>query len=473
MKRTILRLMLAGMLVMIVTALCSGAAAERINDEAFRPAAKARAAQLVSELVTQDMSEYDIALTLYDWLCAHVDYDDHYISTGNCSSEYGVDLAGALLGGWAVCEGYAEAYELMLELSGIPAEKVVGWGGGVYGGGHAWVAAKVEGEWHLFDPTWDQAGDGEWHHYFGLNEEAFDLLHDKETHNNLYCNGFKANYKYREGLYSETLDELSSAVEERITAGIYSGALTTTAAWDTRDQIMISAILSAKTDWSVAGRVQMRAQTVYPYGLEYVFYPDETPVTSIVLEGVNESALYTRMYPGYSVQLRPVTEPAGAEVTYRSLNESVLNVTDSGLLTAVGTGGGSVEISANGLKYVLSVWVYEIDQLGFWVTAGNYSTRIGLRRGETTQSIDVSGCSEYLLMADTGITWTSDDPSVASVDENGLITAVSDGITYIRADWRGLLQCELEVQVREPITGIRSLKDVYHFSVDEIGRAHV
>ena len=147
MKRTILRLMLAGMLVMIVTALCSGAAAERINDEAFRPAAKARAAQLVSELVTQDMSEYDIALTLYDWLCAHVDYDDHYISTGNCSSEYGVDLAGALLGGWAVCEGYAEAYELMLELSGIPAEKVVGWGGGVYGGGHAWVAAKVEGEW--------------------------------------------------------------------------------------------------------------------------------------------------------------------------------------------------------------------------------------------------------------------------------------------------------------------------------------
>lgn len=467
MRRTSIRLLMASMIALLIMTCCVSASAERINDEAFRPAARERAEELVPQLVTMEMSEYEKALTLYDWICANVEYDHDYIYTGNCTSEYGVDLAGALLGGWAVCEGFAEAYELMLELAGIPAEKVVGWGGGAYGGGHAWVAAKVEGEWHLFDPTWDEAGDGTWHHYFGLNEEAFDLLHDKETHNNLYCNGFKANYKYREGLYSDTLEELASAVEERIAAGIYAGELTTTEAWDTRDQMMLAAILSAKTDWGVAGRVEMKTQTVLPYGLEYVFYPDEVPVTSIVLDGVDVSARYTRMYPGYSVQLRPVTTPANADVTYRSINESVLKVTDSGRLTAVGTGGGSVEISAGGLKYVLSVWVYEIDQLGFWVTAGNYSTRIGLRRGETTQGIDVSGCSDYLLMAQKGITWTSDDPSIASVDKNGLITTHKDGITYIRADWLGLAQCELEIQVREPITGIRSLKRIYHFSMED------
>ncbi len=458
---------MAAMAALLIIVLSASAAAERIDDEAFRPAARERAAELVLQLVTKEMGEYEKALTLYDWICANVEYDHDYIDTGNCTSAYGVDLAGALLGGWAVCEGFAEAYELMLELAGIPAEKVVGWGGGVYGGGHAWVAAKVEGEWHLFDPTWDEAGDGTWHNYFGFNEEAFDLLHNKETHNNLYCNGFKANYKYREGLYSDTLEELKGGVEEHIAAGVYSGVLTATQAWDTQDQIMIAAILSAKTDWSIEGRVEMKAQTVAPYGLEYVFYPDETPVTSIVLEGVDVSARYTRMYPGYSVQLLPVTTPANAKVTYRSLNESVLKVTDSGLLTAVGTGGGSIEISAGGLKYVLSVWVYEIDQLGFWVTAGNYSTRIGLRRGETTQAMDVSGCSDYLLMAEKGITWTSDDPSIASVDENGLITALRDGVTHIRADWLGLLQCELEIQVREPITGIRSLKRIYHFSMED------
>ena len=53
----------------------------------------------------------------------------------------------------AVCQGYANLCNVMLESQGIPAVNVNGFLGGV--GGHAWVYTLVDGTWYVIDPTND------------------------------------------------------------------------------------------------------------------------------------------------------------------------------------------------------------------------------------------------------------------------------------------------------------------------------
>lgn len=51
-----------------------------------------------------------------------------------------------------VCEGYAKAFSLLLNASGIDCNLVVGTANG---GGHAWNQVKLDNEWYNVDVTWD------------------------------------------------------------------------------------------------------------------------------------------------------------------------------------------------------------------------------------------------------------------------------------------------------------------------------
>lgn len=56
-----------------------------------------------------------------------------------------------------VCEGYAEAFQLLCQREGIPCITVVGTADG---GGHAWNYVQMEdGVWYAVDLTWDDQGD--------------------------------------------------------------------------------------------------------------------------------------------------------------------------------------------------------------------------------------------------------------------------------------------------------------------------
>lgn len=64
----------------------------------------------------------------------------------------------------AVCQGYANLFCALMQEAGIPCEVVTGLvknaDGEVEAIGHAWAAARVEGQWRLFDPTWAVPGPG-------------------------------------------------------------------------------------------------------------------------------------------------------------------------------------------------------------------------------------------------------------------------------------------------------------------------
>ena len=69
-----------------------------------------------------------------------------------------------------VCEGYAKAFQLLLNAIGIECNYVVGNGGNV---GHAWNQVKLEGEWYNVDLTWNDTRNNSSHRYFNVTDDNF------------------------------------------------------------------------------------------------------------------------------------------------------------------------------------------------------------------------------------------------------------------------------------------------------------
>ena len=100
-------------------------------------------------------STYDKVLAVHDYLCNHVNYVE---DESDCYRAYG-----ALVNGTAVCEGYALAFQRIMDSMGIPCYVA----SGTYkGGAHAWNIVQVDGQWYHLDVTID---DQDW----GIAREFF------------------------------------------------------------------------------------------------------------------------------------------------------------------------------------------------------------------------------------------------------------------------------------------------------------
>lgn len=99
--------------------------------------------------LTPGMSQYEMEKSLHDMLAAHVSY----VSGENAHNAYG-----ALVEGKAVCEGYAEALQCLLQRVGIQSVEIFGYGinpSTGLGEPHAWNAVRIDGEYYLVDLTWN------------------------------------------------------------------------------------------------------------------------------------------------------------------------------------------------------------------------------------------------------------------------------------------------------------------------------
>ncbi len=117
----------------------------------------------------QGLSDYDRALFVHDYLTATTVY-------GFAQEPY--SAYGALVEHMAVCQGYAYAYKLCMDLMGIPCITV----GGTADNGeevlsHAWNMIRLENQWYHVDTTWNDATTsveyGSWCHLYFCVNDAF------------------------------------------------------------------------------------------------------------------------------------------------------------------------------------------------------------------------------------------------------------------------------------------------------------
>lgn len=96
------------------------------------------------------MTDYQKELALHDYLVKQCHYSTHSTS----SDVY--EAYGALVNHKAVCDGYAQALQLLFTCSGITSKYICGTATDANGSmDHAWNLVKLGNDWYHLDATWD------------------------------------------------------------------------------------------------------------------------------------------------------------------------------------------------------------------------------------------------------------------------------------------------------------------------------
>jgi transglutaminase-like putative cysteine protease len=118
----------------------------------YQPASVLEAADAwIEELGLEAKTPFERTQLLHDRIVRNTSYDEVAAdSTGDGNPAF--TAAGLFENGKAVCQGYAEAYVVLLNRAGVPAVYASGTSKGV---AHAWVIVSLGGKWYHVDPTYD------------------------------------------------------------------------------------------------------------------------------------------------------------------------------------------------------------------------------------------------------------------------------------------------------------------------------
>lgn len=118
--------------------------------------------QILHDTVFEGMSQWQIALSIHDYLISNSAYDETLVL------EEGYDL---LVNGTAVCNGYAEAYMDLMNRCGVPTMIVHS-----DPMNHCWNLVCIDGKWYHVDVTWDDPVSN----VHGRVDHTYFLLTDEE-----------------------------------------------------------------------------------------------------------------------------------------------------------------------------------------------------------------------------------------------------------------------------------------------------
>ena len=160
----------------------------------------------------------------------------------------------------------------------------------------------------------------------------------------------------------------------------------------------------------------------------------------------------SKIYPSFEISEKElfgsgiesvVVEEENVDYEYESSDESVAVVDDDGNIETVSSGDAVVTVTDdNGNEDYVHVVVDKED-------IDLYATEYNLNVGEYVQ---VEYSLNSMLLNEKDIKWSSDDTSIALVNDSGLITAVGSGSAYITINVGNVIQKRVHVNVLENLT---------------------
>ena len=170
--------------------------------------------------------------------------------------------------------------------------------------------------------------------------------------------------------------------------------------------------------------------------------------------GVELDSHVRNMYEGQVATITATVLPLTAtsrDVTWTSSNTSVATITAKGVVTAIKRGTAIITAKTKVGGYTATCAVTVGDKVAVSGLTID-SSSLNMIKGDTytiLATIEPSNASEKT------INWSSSDPSIATVSDIGVVTAVSTGETVITAVTRdGSYQKQCKVSVTQPVTGI-------------------
>ena len=109
---------------------------------------------VIESLNLDGKSDYDKFKAITNWIVSNVKYDSHYNGEPNtpAGTKYPHDMTGAVLDGYAVCDGYAGLFYYMANAVGLKALYEDGTSISVQRG-HAWNLLEMDNAYYYVDPT--------------------------------------------------------------------------------------------------------------------------------------------------------------------------------------------------------------------------------------------------------------------------------------------------------------------------------
>ena len=130
-----------------------------------------------------------------------------------------------------------------------------------------------------------------------------------------------------------------------------------------------------------------------------------------------------------TVTLNPIITPSNATfkaVEFQSSNASIATVDENGVVRGIAPGTATITATTkrNGIKASVSVTVRTIASTSVSLN----STKVSINRGDTFSLIATVNPSNATNQT---VTFKSDNPSIATIDSNGIITGISSGTATI------------------------------------------
>lgn len=225
-------------------------------------------------------SEYDVALASFEYIANHVCYNHSELGRDSRDDIHSYSAYGAIVNNLAVCEGFAKAYQLLLQRFGIMAVKATGETSvNSIRRRHTWLIARIDGKFCHIDPTWAALTGNNVEHfqprslvhdYFGLCDVDISQTHVFDSTNTLpACTSRMNDYFRREGYvirhwnYSSYLD----LFKRQILGGCV--AVETKASCDSVYNAMIDELVEHKMIANVIHDVERITQIELPSKLSY------------------------------------------------------------------------------------------------------------------------------------------------------------------------------------------------------------
>jgi len=140
--------------------------------------------------------------------------------------------------------------------------------------------------------------------------------------------------------------------------------------------------------------------------------------------------------------------------TYQSADASMITVGENGMITALNQEGTA-------FVYALDAQGQELDRA--LVTVLNEELTVSLGQDSMRLTMGSAAILNARLNhpVQANISWTSSDPEVATVDNDGTVTSVKPGVTTITAQLSNGNCAQIEVTVASPITAVQTERKLY------------
>lgn len=171
---------------------------------------------------------------------------------------------------------------------------------------------------------------------------------------------------------------------------------------------------------------------------------------------------------GNSINLTADVQPNDADnkdIVWKSNNPSVASVDNDGLVSALSCGNAIITASSKenaSINATCEIAVHQPLQSIFLTP-----TNIRLKAGEMYEGLSIS--YNPATADNKHVTWQSSNPSIATVDSNGKITAIAGGevIITVTSEENQAIKAECIVSVIQPVTGISINKSAMELIEDE------